>query len=177
MIENLKANTGKSLEQWIAIVHASGLSKHGEVVNFLKENHSLTHGYANLVAHKAKGSDAGSVENKDDLIENQYKGKEGLLPLYEKIRKHVQAFGDDVEIAPKNANVSLRRKKQFAIVQPSTKNRLDVGIILKGVPPEGRLENSGSFSAMCTHRVRTEKIEDIDDTLIGWLKNAYEKAG
>ncbi|TAK55571.1 MAG: DUF4287 domain-containing protein [Bacteroidetes bacterium] len=177
MIENLKKNTGKSLEDWIQIVNKSGLSKHGEIVNLLKEEHGLTHGYANLVAHKAKGSDAGSASDTDALIENQYKGKENLRPLYDKLMKEVKDFGSDIEIAPKNAYVSLRRKKQFALVQPSTKTRLDVGLNLKGVETSGKLEASGSFNAMCTHRVRTEIPEDIDKQLIGWLKDAYDKAG
>lgn len=63
MIENLRKNTGKSLEEWIAIVKAGGFQKHGEIIKFLKESHGFTHGFANLVAHKAKGSDAGSAED------------------------------------------------------------------------------------------------------------------
>ena len=37
MIENLKLNTGKSLEQWITIVKAEKFSKHGEIMKFLKQ--------------------------------------------------------------------------------------------------------------------------------------------
>ena len=65
MIDNLHKNTGKTLEQWIEIVKKSGFGKHGEVIKFLKEKHGFTHGFANLVAHKAKGSDAGSAANPD----------------------------------------------------------------------------------------------------------------
>ena len=68
MIDNLYKNTGKTLEQWIEIVNQQNLQKHGEILGFLKEKHGFTHGFANLVAHKAKGSDAGSAENTDDLI-------------------------------------------------------------------------------------------------------------
>lgn len=68
MIDNLYKNTGKSLEQWIDMVKKETLAKHGEIIKFLKETHGLTHGFANLIAHKSKGSDAGSAENQDDLI-------------------------------------------------------------------------------------------------------------
>lgn len=177
MIENLHKNTGKTLEQWIEIVQKSGHSKHGEIIKFLKENHGFTHGFANLVAHKAKGSDAGSAANTDDLIEKQYAGKESLRPFYDQLIENIKTFGADVEIAPKNAYVSLRRKKQFALIQPSTKTRLDIGLNLKGQEPAGKLEAGGSWNAMCTHRIRIETTEDLDSAVVNWLRMAYENAG
>jgi hypothetical protein len=113
MIENLYKNTGKTLEDWITIVKKENLVKHGEMVSFLKEQHALTHGFANLIALKAKGSDAGSAENQDDLIVSQYKGKEHLKPIYDKLLSEIQTFGKDVEIAPKNTYVSLREKSSL----------------------------------------------------------------
>ena len=106
-----------------------------------------------------------------------FEGKENLHPLYDRLAAEALRLGPDVEIAPKKANVSVRRKKQFALLQPSTKTRLDLGLILKGRPAEGRLEASGSFNAMFTHRVKIEKAEDIDPELLGWLKDAYAEAG
>lgn len=176
MIDNLQKNTGKSLSEWIKIVQGTGLQKHGEMVKFLKTEHGFTHGFANMVVLKAKGSDAGSAESPDDLIVKQYKGKEQLLPIYEALVTRLKQFGEDVELAPKNAYVSARSKKQFALLQPSTKTRLDVGINLKGREPEGRLEKSGSFNAMCSHRVKLQSADEVDAELIGWLKAAYEQA-
>jgi hypothetical protein len=85
----------------------------------------------------------------------------------------VAKFGGDVEVAPKKAYVSLRRSKQFAIIQPSTKTRVDVGINLKGVAAGPRLEASGSFNAMVGHRVRLSARGEVDQELIGWLQQAY----
>jgi hypothetical protein len=113
MIENLYKNTGKTLEQWIAIVKKENFPKHGEILKFLKDAHGLTHGFANLIAHKAKGSDADSAENKDDLIEKQFIGKEHFKPLYDKLLYEIKKFATDLEIAPKNAYVSLRRKNNL----------------------------------------------------------------
>ena len=87
-----------------------------------------------------------------------------------------QGVGSDVEVAPKKAYVSLRRSKQFALVQPSTTTRLDLGPCLKDVAPDGRLEASGSFNAMCTHRVRIASPQDIDATVKRWLRAAYDLA-
>lgn len=177
MIENLHKNTGKTLDQWIAIVMKEKLEKHGEVINFLKETHGLTYGFANLVAHRAKGTDAGSAENTDDLIEKQYKGKEHLRPLYDRLMSEIQKFGGDIEIAPKNAYVSLRRKKQFALLQPATKTRFEIGIILKGHEPKGKLEAINTPNAMCSHRINLADAKDIDGEIVDWLKLAYDNAG
>ena len=69
-----------------------------------------------------------------------------------------------------------RRSKQFGLVQPSTATRVDVGLNLKGTAPKGRLEASGSFNSMCTHRVRVETAKDVDAELLGWLRKAYDNA-
>ncbi len=173
MIANLQKNTGKSLNEWVAIVRATGMVKHGEIVGFLKNEHQFTHGFANLVAHTALQSDAGSLSDTTDLVAEQYKGKAELFTIYQKLLAEIRQFGPDVEIAPKKAYVSLRRNKQFALIQPSTKTRLDLGLSLKGVAPSGVLEASGNFNAMCSHRVRIEQISEVTPEVIQWLKQAY----
>ena len=177
MIANLQKNTGKSLDQWISIVNKEKFSKHGEIVSFLKASHGMTHGFANLVAHKAKGSDAGSAENQDDLIVKQYIGKEHLKPIYDKLIAEIKKFGNDIELAPKNAYMSLRRKKQFALLQPATKTRFEIGIILKGQSPKGKLEAINAANAMCSHKINVADVKEIDKEVIEWLKKAYDNAG
>jgi predicted transport protein len=176
-IANIEKSTGKKLQAWIDIVNRSGFSKHGELVSFLKEKHGFTHGNANVIVHFAKQSHAGAAENTDDLVADQYKGKENLKPWYDLIIAEVKKFGSDVELAPKKAYVSLRRKKQFALIQPSTKDRLDVGLNIKGVPPSGLTTASGSWNAMCTHRIKVEDKASLGKELINWLKQAYDQAG
>lgn len=176
-IANIEKSTGKTLKQWTDIVNKSGFTKHGELVNFLKEKHGFTHGNANTVVHFAKQSHAGAAENSDDLITEQYKGKENLKPWYDKIMAEIKKFGNDVELTPKKAYMSLRRKKQFAIIQPSTKDRLDVGLNIKGAAPSGNVEEGAKWNAMCTHRIRIEDEKTINKDLINWIKQAYEQAG
>ena len=176
MEKGLKEKTGKSLAQWIAIVKKQNFEKHGQILKYLKTEHGMTHGFANFVSLKARAADAGSMEEAD-LIANQYaKGKEHLKPIYEKLRKLISAFGKDVEFAPKKANVSVRRKKQFALIQPSTKTRMDLGLKIKGKEQTDRLLGSGSFGSMCTHRVQLFEVDEVDEEVIGWLKEAYEGA-
>lgn len=176
MIANLQARTGKTLPQWLAITRQSGLGKHGEIVKLLKSEHGMTHGFANLVAHKTLQSDAGSIGATTDLVAAQFAGdKAALKPIYDALIKAAEACGT-IDIAPKKTYVSLRRSKQFAIVQASTKTRVDLGLNLKGVPARGRLEASGSFNAMVSHRVRLERPADVDKDVKAWLKRAWSEA-
>lgn len=176
MIENLHKNTGKTIIQWIEIVKNQNFSKHGEIVKFLKEQHEFTHGFANLVAHKAKETDAGSAENTDDLVTKQYIGKEHFKPIYDKLISEIQNFGNDIEIAPKNSYVSLRRKKQFATLNPATKTRFEIGINLKGQETKGKLE-AEKPNSMCSHKINLTDLKDIDKEVIEWIKTAYDNAG
>ncbi len=178
MMKNLIAKTGNTLEHWKAVVAASGLAKHGQIIKMLKSDHSMTHGFANLVAHKYLKTDSASANPDTDLVAEMYaKGKDHLRPIYDVLVEQVKTFGSDVEIAPKRAYVALRRKKQFGLIQPSTKTRVDVGINIKGKDPEGNLEASGSWNSMVSHRVRLASIDEINDDLFSWLKEAYDNAG
>ena len=175
MIAGLKEKTGKSLEEWLPILRKSGFSKHKEFMGLLKNDHGLTHGFANMISLQALKSDSHTASDTGSLVDAQYSGtKAALRPLYEKLLQAIGRFGKDIEVSPKKAYVSLRRNKQFAIIQPSTATRLDVGINLKDAEPTERLEKSGSFNAMVSHRVRVSSQSDIDKELLGWLKSGYD---
>ena len=178
MAENLKKTTGRSLDQWTSIAKKSGKTRHGEVVTWLKSEHGVTHGYANLIAHSAFKSDAASQTAAGaDLVGEMFAGdKATLRPIFDRIMESVRGFGGDIEESPKKGYLSLRRKTQFATLHPSTKSRFDVGLKLKGVAPAGRLEAAGSWNAMVSHRVRLESAKEVDAELIGWLRKAYDAA-
>ncbi len=174
MIKNMKDKTGKTLEQWLKIIAKSKLAKHSEIVKHLKSDHGMTHGFANMAAHQhLKSAAYTSGETSDQLVDAQYAGaKAELKPIYDALLAAVQKFGKDVEVSPNKKYVSLRQNKQFAIVQPSTKDRVDVGINLKGVEPTDRLEKSGSFNSMVSHRVRVTEKKQVNAELKKWLKAA-----
>lgn len=170
MINNLPDKTGKSLDEWLKITKTSGFGKHGELMELLKGDHGVAHGFANLIAAK-------TLESGDDidLVAAQYAGpKAGLLPLHHDIVKFARSLGGDVDIAPKKTSVSLRRKKQFALITPATKTRIDLGLALKGEDDVGRLE---TYNAMCSHRVRLENAGDFDAKIKDWIKLAYSRSG
>jgi predicted transport protein len=175
MLQNVKEKTGYSLEEWKDLIANQKLTKHGEIVKFLKETHNVTHGYASEIALKVLGSDADSATDTDELIVNQYKGKENLTAFYDKLIAEIQQFGGEFEIAPKKTYVSLKRKKQFIILNPASKTRFEIGFNLKGVEAKGKLENEKP-NGICSHKINLTDINDIDKEVIDWIKMAFEKA-
>ena len=175
MEQNLLEKTGKTLDEWKLLLSQQAFSKHGEYMTFLKKEHAITHGFANFITLKFREADAGSSDA-DDLITTQYKGKENLKPIFDQLLCVIRSLGADVEVAPKKSAVSIRVKRQFVLIQPSTKKRIDLGLKLNDTPHGERLETSGPFGTMCTHRVRLNELEQVDDELLGWIKAAYEQA-
>jgi hypothetical protein len=182
-IRNIEERYGKPLSEWIAIVRESGITKHTGMVAMLKSQYGMSHGSAHRVALKAREADGASMvqaakASGRDPVEEMYSGKKAdLKPLHDALMTAITSFGNDIEQVPKKGYVSLRRKKQFAMIQPTGATRIDIGLILKGVPPTERLESASSFNALFTHRVRVNTINDVDEQLITWLKQAYDLAG
>ncbi len=173
MLANLPAKTGRTMEEWFAVLEPLGLQRHGQVLAHLKQEHGVGHGFANLIALKFLSRTVPEASS-GDLVEAQYAGpKAALRPIYEAILAAVTTFGDDVEVAPKKAGVSLRRSKQFALVEPKTRTRVDLGLNLKGEPGTARLRVTGG---MCTHSVALGTAAEVDDELIALLRQAYERA-
>ena len=174
MEQSLLERTGKSLDHWLEVVAASQKIKHGEIIIFLKEQHGFGHGFANFVAHKYKTSDADSADY--DLVDSQYKGKENLMPIYEKLLDIITSFGEDITIVPKKDSVSFIRKRQFTLIKPASQKRVDIGLKLKNAALSGRLDNSGPFGAMCTNRIQINSTDDVDEETIHWLTQAYHQS-
>ncbi len=164
--------TGKSLEEWKALLKTKRFEKHSEAVKFLKTEHQVTHGFANTIVSLSKEEN----NSAEDLVQNQYKGKEALLPIYDALMKAIKPFGTDITITPKKGSVSIIRKRQFALIKPATKTRIDLGLKLKDIPVTERLGDSGPFGTMCTHRVKLTHSTEVDKELIAWLKEAYDKS-
>jgi|SRR5215831_3768011 len=175
-IRNIEARYGRPMPEWLALVAASGLTKHTEVVAMLKAEHGMAHGAAHRVSLLSRQAPAPASAGA--AVDALYTGKKaGLRPLHDRIMAVIGGFGADVVIAPKKGYLSIRRRKQFAMIQPSAAGRVDLGLILPGVPADGRLEPAGGFNALFTHRVRVTCADEVDATLTAWLHTAYTNAG
>ena len=178
-LANIEKRSGKSLDELATIIRASGLAKHGEIRDMLKRDLGLGHGDANTLTHhvlKAVGQSAAGELSADDVVAGLYAGpKASLRPIHDKLMAEINKLGA-FEIAPKKTYVSLRRKKQFAMIGPATKTQVEVGLNVKGLEPDKRLVEQPPNS-MCNYKVRLSAVAEVDATLIAWIKQAFESAG
>lgn len=169
--QNLREKTGRTMDEWFEVLAPTGLEKHTELLNYLKNEHGITHGFANGIAQQFRSRGASTADS--DLVDAQYAGpKAALRPVYERLLAAASALGSDVEIAPKKTGVSLRRKQQFALIEVPSAKRMQLGLQLRDHPTTDRLLTGG---AMCSHRVNLAGPDDVDDELLGWLREAYER--
>jgi hypothetical protein len=175
-VRNIEATYGRTIDDWIALIKASGWTRHGEIVAWLKGEHGLTHGAANRVALVALAADAPAAADADPEGALYTGAKHALLPIHEALMAAIRAHGPDLEIAPKKGYLSIRRRKQFAMIKPAAKH-VDLGLILPGRAVTDRLESAATFNALFTHRVRVSAADDIDAELRGWIAAAYDGAG
>lgn len=176
-VKNLQVRTGKTLKELFAILRKSGLSKHGELRDLLKKELGMGHGDANTVVHLFRSQDStDDASHEADPLDAIYTAKKShLRPIHEKLIKAIEKLGT-FETAPKKAYVSLRRKKQFAMIGPATQTRIEVGLNVKGLDPTDRLQALPP-GKMCQYKVDVTDIKEVDKELIGWIKAAYEAAG
>jgi hypothetical protein len=177
-LDNIQKKTGKSLDELSAIVQASGLTKHGEIRDYLKRELGLGHGDANALVHailKSDGQRAAQGKSDQAPLDDIYSGaKAGFRPIHEKLIQEIDRFGE-YEVAPKKGYVSLRRKRQFAMIGPKTNTRFEVGINARDFQKNPRLLEQPKGS-MCNYIVSLTEAKEVDSELIGWLKSAYEGA-
>jgi hypothetical protein len=177
-LKNIQTKTGRSLDQLFAVIRKSGLTKHGEMRDMLKADLGLGHGDANTLVHvylKSTAEPAVQSQTGDDVLTEIYSGgKAELRPIHDKLMDAINKFGP-FEIAPKKGYVSLRRKKQFAMIGPATKTRVEVGLNMKGVPATSRL-TAMPPGGMCQYKVNVTSPSEVDGELIAWIKQAYESS-
>lgn len=177
-LENIQKKTGKSMGELANVIRDSGLSKHGEIRDYLKRELGLGHGDANALVHAVRQTDgqrAAEGKSGDQVLDEIYTGgKAHMRPIHEKLMQEINKFGP-FEIAPKKGYVSLRRKKQFAMIGPKTNTRFEVGVNAKDLTKSARLQEQPQGS-MCNYIVSLTDPQDVDAELIHWIKSAYEGA-
>lgn len=181
-LANIETRTGKSLSQLVKLVKASGLTKHGEIRDHLKTTLDLGYGDANTLTHYAlKAGDANGAAtepsaNLDDVVSALYAGpKVALRPIHDAVMAKINAFGE-FETSPKKTYVSLRRKKQFAMLGPATNTRVELGLNIKSLPANDRLVEQAP-GGMCNYKVKLTDVGEVNAELVKWLQAAFDAAG
>lgn len=180
-LKNIQQKTGKTLEELAAMVRNSGLTKHSEIRAMLQRDLALGYGDANTLAHfvlKSDGERAAEAQglSNEEVLAGIYIGpKAALHPIHDRLMAAIDRFGE-FEIVPKKGYVSLRRKKQFAMIGPATNTRVEVGINHKDLGDHPRLLAQPAGS-MCNYKVKLTQVDEVDDELVAWIQQAFEAAG
>ncbi len=178
-VNNIQKKTDKTLEELSAFVHGTGLTKHGEIRSAVMRDLGLSYGDANSLVHYALQSDgtrAAQGESIGSITDEIYSGpKAGLRPIHDRIMAEIEGFGP-FDIVPKKGYLSLRRKKQFAMIGPANKTQVEVGLNMKGVGASNRLAEMRPGD-MCQYKVKLADTEEVDQEITNWIKQAYESAG
>jgi hypothetical protein len=133
------------------------------------------------LTHAALKSGGASVAKEtggstDTVLDEIYADKKGhLRPIHETLMEAIKGFGE-FEIAPKKGYVSLRRKKQFAMLGPKTNERFELGINLKDEVHDPRL-TAVAAGGMCQYIVPLTRSDEVDAKLIDIIQRAYDAAG
>lgn len=183
-VAELPQKTGKSLEQWLALVKREGPSTEKERREWLKQRHDLGTNAAWWIAERAEGkgwedSDPDAyLQAAEKWVEEMFSGgKAGLRPIYEKLLRLGLQIGKDVQACPCKTIVPLYRNHVFAQIKPATRTRIDFGLALGNVKTPKRLINTGGFEKKdrITHRFEISALDQIDEEVKKWLKVAYER--
>lgn len=170
--------TGKTPEEIELIYKQSKLTRHSDIRTLFMKELQLSYGFANTLVHVMAKTDGTSLaEGKDisALTDEIYSGKrEQLRPLHDMVMGKIDEFGD-FEILPKKGYLSLKRKRQFAMIGPKTNTRMDIGINLKERSGTDRFIEQPKGS-MCQFIVKIESVSEVDTELITWLQEAYEQS-
>lgn len=174
-VSKIEAKTGRSRAELTKDILAQGLSKHGEMVNWVKSNWGLGHGDANTIVHVARRS-VEDVPAAGDPLDDIYTGpKAHQRAIHDALMKHINGFGA-FETAPKKSYVALRRKKQFAMLGPKTKDRFELGINLKE-NVHHPLMSPVKPGGMCQYIVSLHSTDEIDADIIAIARQAFDAAG
>ncbi|WP_420432943.1 DUF4287 domain-containing protein [Hyphobacterium sp.] len=175
-LANIEAKTGKPLDELKALVLGQDTSKHGEMVRWAKTELGLGHGDANTLVHVARKAAEPAVQNSGDPLDDIYTGaKAHQRPIHSALMDRISEFGA-FEQAHKKGYISLRRKKQFAMLGPKTNDRFELGINLKddALHPLMKPVKPGG---MCQYIISLHAVDEIDDDMIEIVRRAYDAAG
>jgi hypothetical protein len=182
-VADLKAKTGRSLEEWLALIKKSGPADEKARREWLKKEHKLGTNSAWWLAERASGKDSEEdtpekyLQAAEKYVEEMFSGgKAGLRPIYDALLRLGLSLGRDAMACPCKTIVPLYRKHVFAQIKPTTRTRIDLGLCLRGGKPPKRVIDTGGAAKgdRITHRIEITSVKDIDAEVKRWLKTAYD---
>ncbi len=182
-ITGLQQKTGRTLDEWVDLVHEEGPEPESERRAWLKAKHGLGANASWWIAQRAegKGMEDGDPEAylkaAEGYVEAMFEGRRaGIRPIFEKILEMARRLGPDVKVCPCKTIIPVYRQHVFAEIKPATASRIDLGFALGRMKTAGRLAETGGFEKKdrITHRIPIESLSAVDAEVKKWLKYAYD---
>jgi hypothetical protein len=170
-IRVLEKQTGEGLDHWNQRIRKEKFKDEGTLRAWLKDQ-GVT-GYAeSLLVMERFGYPDFITASADELIENQYADRPHLRPIYDAIINAILGIGEITIQARKTYVSLLTPRRTFARVQPTTKQRVDMGLRLEEQKPLGRLQPSTIHETMKL-QISLTSVDEVDSEVLSWLRQAY----
>lgn len=184
-VAELKEKTGRSLDEWLALIKKDGPKDEKARRDWLKTKFELGTNSAWWLAERAEGKGSEDSDPESYLkaatqyVEQQYAGaKSSLRPIYDELLSLGRSLGADVKACPCKTIVPLYRQHVFAQIKPATNSRIDLGLCLmghKGKVPKHVIDTGGLAKRdRITHRIEVKAVSEMDADVKKWLGIAYE---
>jgi Domain of unknown function (DUF4287)/Domain of unknown function (DUF5655) len=175
-MDNIQAKTGNSPDDFKRLAKEKGLDNYRALITWLKSDYKLGQGHANAMAHVILETFDNSLTT-DQHVDKHFTGAKAVWrQAFDNLMRQVDKFGGDVRLSPSDSYISINRGDTKIGIFHVTAKKVNIGIKLRGTPPRGRLEPSGTWNSMVTHRVQITEPREIDDQIVRWLREAYDKA-
>ena len=173
----MRERTGRTLEEWVAVVDASGLDPLDQLAvrRWLKAEHGVPQNSQWAIADAAARAVGWERPTVQQYIDGQYTGpKAHLRPIYDRLAEVILALGDDIDVEGRSTYTPFVRGRQFAVVAPSTRTRVDLGLRFTDPPAGDRCQRTTSVG-QATHRVPLTSVDQVDGELEGLIRLAYDQ--
>jgi len=175
-IQTAKEKTGKTLEQWLPVVKASGFSKTMEITNWLKAAHKLNHLQASLLTGLYLNNGKPVYQNEASLLDNQFVKCEAMRSLYDAVSEKILSLFTDTPLIPKKTYLSYTATREFAAINIKPKE-IRLGMDLGDMPFTDTVQKTKLSGPMprISHMVIITDMKQFDKKLIGLLQLSYNR--
>ena len=176
-IQTVKEKTGKTLEQWLSAVKASGLNKQMEIVKWLKSNHNLNHMQSQFVAGIFLNNGKPVYQNEDNLFENQFAKCESMKPMFNELSGKILGKFPGTRLIPKKSYLSFTADREFAAVNVKP-NEIRLGLDLGDEVFNNTVQKSKLTGPMprISHMVIITEIKQFDKKVMDLLNKSYNRS-
>lgn len=175
-IQTAKEKTGKTLEQWLPVIKAGGLSRQMEITNWLKAEHHLNHMQAQLLAGLYLNNGKPVYQNENALLDNQFAKAEAMRPLFEAISKKILSLFPDTQLIPKKTYLSFTATREFAAINIKPAE-IRLGMDLGDMDFDDLVQKTKLAGPMprISHMAIITDIRQFDNKLIELLQLSYNR--